>query len=300
MFGSTRSFTTLVDGYSFFEGPRWYEDRLWVSDFYTGQVLAVELDGSVEKILKIDNQPSGLGWLPDGRMLVVSMLDRKLLVFDGGQLAVHADLAALAPSHLNDMVVDEAGRAYVGSFGADILHGEPITPTVIIRVDPDGSARVAADGIHFPNGIVIRDDRTLVVAETVGNRLTAFDITDQGDLVNSRPFAMFGDRPDTDELAAAIPQLAYAPDGMATDAEGAVWFADVFGQRAVRVLDGEVVDEVSTAALGVGTYSLALGGPDGHTMFLCSAPSFSEADCRADHQARILLTTVDVPHAGRP
>jgi sugar lactone lactonase YvrE len=296
----TRTFETLVGGYSFFEGPRWHEDRLWLSDFFTHQVIAVGMDGAVEKILEVENQPSGLGWLPDGRMLVVSMLDRRVLVVEDGQAEVHADLSEIVPHQLNDMVVDEEGRAYVSCFGGDVMRGEPITPTVIIRVDPDGSARVAANDIHFPNGMVITRDGTFVVAETLGNRLTAFDITSDGDLVGGRPFALFGDRPDTDDLTAAIPQLAYAPDGMATDAEGAVWFADVFGQRAVRVVDGEVVDEVSTAALGLGTFSLALGGADGHTLFLCSAPSFREEDCRADHQARILTTTVDVPHGGQP
>jgi sugar lactone lactonase YvrE len=296
----TRTFGTLVEGYSFLEGPRWHDNRLWISDFFTGQVIAVSMDGEVEKIVDVPNEPSGLGWLPDGRLLVVSMLDRKLLVVENGTSEVHADLYGIAPHQLNDMVVDEAGRAYVGCFAGDVLHGEPITPTVIIRVDPDGSARAVADGIHFPNGMVITKDGTFAVAETVGNRISAFDITLDGDLVNERPFALFGERPDTSDLMAAIPQLAYAPDGMATDAEGAIWFADVFGQRAVRVLDGEVVDEISTAPLGLGTYSLALGGPDGHTLFLCSAPSFREEDCRAAHQARILTTSVEVPHAGRP
>jgi sugar lactone lactonase YvrE len=300
MSSETRILTTLIDGYSFFEGPRWHDGRLWLSDFFTEQVIAVELDGSVERILDVPQQPSGLGWLPDGRMLIVSMHDRKLLIHDGRKAEVYAELAALAPSHLNDMVVDEHGRAYVSCFGSDILHGEPITPTVIIRVDPDRTAHVAADGIHFPNGMAIRADGTFVVAETVGNRLTVFDVTDDGELADARPLIVFGDRPDTNELMAAIPQLVYAPDGIAADAEGGVWFADVFGQRAVRVLDGEIADEISTASLGVGVYSLTLGGPDGHTLFLCAAPSFAEEQCRASHQARILMTTVDVPHAGRP
>jgi sugar lactone lactonase YvrE len=296
-----RTFETLVaGGYTFFEGPRWHEGRLWASDFFTGQVIAVDMSGEVEKIVSLDGEPSGLGWLPDGRLLVVSMLDRKLLVVEDGVARVHADLSEIAPHQLNDMVVDDSGRAYIGCFAGDVLHGEPITPTVIIRVDPDGSARVVADGIHFPNGMVILADGTFVVAETVGNRLTAFSVTAEGDLVDERPFALFGDRPNTDDLMSAIPQLVYAPDGMVGDAEDAVWFADVFGQRAVRVLGGEPVDEVSTAALGLGTFSLTLGGPDGHTLFLCSAPSFREEDCRADPQARILTTTVDVPHAGRP
>jgi sugar lactone lactonase YvrE len=297
----SRKLTVLISGdFSFFEGPRWHDNRLWISDMYTHRVLAAQANGSVETILEVPGQPSGLGWLPDGDLLVVSMKDRRILRFDGQRTTVHADLSETAPCHLNDMVVDAQGRAYVGNFGADILHGEPITPTAVYRVDPEGGISIAARDLYFPNGLVVTEDGRFVVAETVGNRITQFDIEPDGSLVNRRPLIEFGAVPDNAELANAIPQLFYAPDGMVGDAEGAVWFADVFGRRAVRVLDGELVDEISTAPLDLGTFSVTLGGPDGRTLFFCSAPSFAEADCRARHRAQIVAATVDVPHAGCP
>lgn len=295
-----RKIEVLVEGdYSFFEGPRWRDGRLWMSDFYTYRVLSADLDGNVDTVAEVAAQPSGLGWLPDGRMLIVSMRDRKILRLEpGGDLVVHADLSDVAPCHLNDMIVDAHGRAYVGNFGSDILHGEPLTTAAVYLVQPDGTVSTAADDLHFPNGLAITPDGTLVVAETVGNRLSAFDIGDDGALSNRRIWAKFGEVPTTDDLMEAIPRIVYAPDGIVADVEGGIWFADVFGKRAARVLDGQIVDEVSTASFGLGTYSLTLGGPDGRTLFLCSAPSFSEEDARADHAAKILTTTVDVPLVG--
>lgn len=290
----------LVEGdYSFFEGPRWRMGRLWMSDFYTYRVLSTDLEDNVDTVAEVAAQPSGLGWLPDGRMLIVSMRDRRILRLEpGGDLVEHADLSDIAPCHLNDMIVDSHGRAYVGNFGSDILHGAPITTAAVYLVQPDGTVSVAADDLHFPNGLAITGENTLVIAETVGNRLSAFDIGDDGSLSNRRVFAEFGAVPTTDDLMEAIPQIVYAPDGIVADAEGGVWFADVFGQRAARVMDGQIVDEVSTASLGLGTYSLTLGGPDGRTLFLCSAPSFAEEDAKANHAAKILTTSVEVPLAG--
>jgi sugar lactone lactonase YvrE len=302
MSSATRTFETLIDGYAYLEGPRWHDDRLWVSDFFTKQVIAVGMDGTTETVVEMDDQPSGLGWLPDGRLLVVSMIKRQVLVAADGQTEVHADLSDIAAYHLNDMVVDESGRAYVSGFGSDVLHGEPMTPTRIIRVDPDGSAREVGEPIQFPNGMVITKDGTFAVAETLGNRITSFDITKDGDLVNARPFALFGDRPTSAEMMEIVAQVAYGPDGMTTDAEGAIWFADPFNNRAVRMRDGgEVLDEISTADLGLGTFALVLGGPDGRTLFLCSGTHWPhEEECLADRQARILTTTVEVPRAGLP
>jgi sugar lactone lactonase YvrE len=302
MAGSTRTLDTLISGHAYLEGPRWHDGRLWASDFYTRQVVSVGLDGDEEIVLALDGQPSGLGWLPDGRLLVVSMLDRRVMVVADGEASVHADLSDIAPFTINDMVVDEEGGAYVSCFAGEVLHGDPITPTVIIRVEPNGSARAVADGIHFPNGMVITKDNVLAVAETLGNRITAFDIAANGDLSNQRPWAQYGERPTTTDMMEAVPQLTYSPDGMATDAEGAIWFADGFGKRAIRMAEGgEVLDEISTEPLGFGTFAVALGGPEGTTLFLCSGVHLpSEEQCLADKQSRILTTTVDVPHAGRP
>jgi sugar lactone lactonase YvrE len=298
-----RQLKVLAEGFSFLEGPRWHEGRLYCSDFYTQRVLCVTPDGAVETVVGVPNQPSGLGWLPDGTMLIVSMKDRKLLRLVGGKLVEHADLSGLAPSHLNDMVVDEQGRAWVGNFGSDILSHEPTCSTNFIRVDPDGSATVVAEDMVFPNGVVITPDgRTLIVAETLGNRIAAFDIEADGSLSNRREFARFGDLPTINDLHKAIEagQLVVAPDGMTLDAEGAVWAADALGARAIRVAGGEIVDEVSTAELGLGVFSCALGGDDGRTLHLMAAPTFDQETCKANHKAAIVTTTVDVPHAGLP
>src|SRR3954453_19991324 len=192
-----REIRTVLHGMSYLECPRWHDGRLYVSDFYTQQVYRLDLDGggAPEPVARVPEQPSGLGWMPDGSMLVVSMRDRRVLrVRDGGEPEVHADLSSLAPWHLNDMVVDPAGRAYVGNFGFDLMTLQPIRETGIIRVDPDGSAAVVADGLRFPNGTVIfPDGRTLVVAETIAGRLTAFDVGDDGALSNRRVWAQLSE-----------------------------------------------------------------------------------------------------------
>jgi len=200
-----REIRTVLEGMSYLECPRWHDGRLYLSDFYTQRVLAVDLDGGgsePETIVAVPQQPSGLGWMPDGTMLVVSMRDRRILrVVDGGEPQVHADLSELATWHLNDMVVDAEGRAYVGNFGFDIMTGEPITTANVIRVDPDGSATVVAEDLSFPNGAVITPDgRTLVVAETLAGRLTAFDVGDDGALSNRRTWAKLSDVTDTDDI----------------------------------------------------------------------------------------------------
>lgn len=294
-----RSLHTLVDGYSFFEGPRWHDGRLWVSDFYTHRVLAISLDGVVETIAEVPGRPSGLGWLPDGTPLVVSMLDHRLLRIEGGGPVEHADMSAYAGWHSNDMVVDAQGRAYVGDFGFDLDALAPLRSTNLVRVDPDGTVGVAAADMMFPNGCVITPDGTLIVAETAAARLTAFDIEPDGTLTGRRVWAAFGPPPRTDDTAAEL--TAYAadpstvvPDGIALDAEGAIWAADAVHNRAVRVREGgEIVDEVSAGDIGV--FACALGGPDGRTLFLCAAPTFVSAQAAADHRARILTCRVDVP-----
>ena len=293
---------TVLDGMSYLEGPRWHAGRLYVSDFYTGDVVAVDLDGGAdpETVANVPAQPSGLGWMPDGSMLVVSMRDRRVLrVRDGGAPEVHADLSELAPWHLNDMVVDSRGRAYVGSFGFDIMSAAPIRSAGIIRVDADGSATVAAEDLLFPNGTVILPDaRTLVVAETLGGRLTAFDLGDDGTLSNRRVWAKLSDTPDTEDLGELIAAGGVAPDGAALDAEGAIWAADAIGGRVLRVREGgEVLEEISP---GTGVFACVLGGADGRTLVMCAAPSFAEHERRDTREALLLACEVDVPRAGLP
>jgi sugar lactone lactonase YvrE len=297
----TRGVERVFGGYAFLECPRWHDGRLWVSDFYTHQVLSVVPGQQETKVIDVPGQPSGLGWLPDGDLLVVSMKHRQVMRYDGVELSVHADLSDLAPSHLNDMVVDEQGRAYVGNFGSDMLNGETIRRTNLICVEPDGTARSVADELFTPNGMVISPDgSTLIVAESFGGCLTAFDIAADGSLSNRRPWAVFSDPPTTTDFVELLAQLPIVPDGMTLDAEGAVWVADGVGRRAIRVLDGQIVDEVSTAEEGLLTVACALGGDDGRTLFLCGNPVPGEEASLAAMGAALLSTTVTVPHAGRP
>jgi sugar lactone lactonase YvrE len=180
----TREIRTVLSGMSYLECPRWHEGRIWAADFYTYRVVSAAEDGSDLRVeAEVPQQPSGIGWLPDGRLLVVSMRDRKLLRREAdGSLVEHADLAPYVTGHPNDMVVDAEGRAYVGNFGFDLMAGAPIAPTVLLRVDPDGSVTQVADDLWFPNGSVITDDGVLLVDETFGNRVTGFDIAADGSL----------------------------------------------------------------------------------------------------------------------
>jgi sugar lactone lactonase YvrE len=277
--------TVLLDGLTFPEGPRWRDGRLWFSDFYSHRVIAVDPAGRAETIAEVPEQPSGLGWLPDGRLLVVSMRDRRLLRREpDGRLVEHADLSALAGGNCNDMVVDAAGRAYVGNFGFDSHGGAPEQPANLIRVDPDGSVHLADSGLRFPNGSVITPDGgTLVVGETRGNRLTAWDIGADGALSNRRLWADLG---------------AGYPDGICLDAEGAIWVADPRNNEVIRVREGGgIVERVSTGDCGA--FACMLGGDDRKTLHICTAlrsgPPAAEL-----MSGRIETIRATVPGAGLP
>ncbi len=293
-------FRTLISGLSFTECPRWRDGRLYVSDFYTHRVLAVALDGGVETVAHVPRQPAGLGFLPDGRLLIVSMRDRKLLRRESdGSLTVHADLSALAPWHLNDMLVDPDGRAWVGNFGFDLMGGAPACTTVVICVELDGTARIAANGLGFPNGMVLTPDRrTLIVAETTMNRLSAFPVN-AGSLGERWTWAAFGDPPTSTDVGEMLGQLEVVPDGICLDAEGAVWVADAAHGRLLRVAEGGRILQELTAN-GAGLYACMLGGEKGRTLFACAAPTFQESEASMNHRASILMTEVEVPHAGLP
>jgi sugar lactone lactonase YvrE len=292
-------FKTLIGGLSFTECPRWHDGRLYVSDFYTHRVLAITMDGTAETIARVPQQPSGLGFLPDGRMLIVSMRDRRILRCEpDGSVVEHADLSGLAPWHLNDMLVDHEGRAWVGNFGFDLTGGAPVRSTVLIGVEPDGKAGVAANGLGFPNGMVLTPDgRTLIVAESTMNRLSAFPVT-SGSLGQRRTWAAFGDPPTSTNVAAMTEQVAVVPDGICLDAEGAVWVADPPHCRLIRVAEGgRIMEERKTSD---GAYACMLGGDDGRTLFACVAPTFHEAEASTNNRASVLMARVEVPHAGLP
>lgn len=270
----------LLEGLVFPEGPRWHDGRLWFSEMQgpRPRVIAVGLDGSAEDIVDVPGRPSGLGWLPDGRLLVVSMLEHRLYRLEPGRLALHADLSPFAGGECNDMVVDAAGNAYVGNFGFDYRNGAPQQPTVLVLVRPDGSASAVAEGLVFPNGAVITPDgRTLIVAETFASRLTAFPIRDDATLGPGRLFAA---------IAPAV------PDGICLDEEGAVWVASPTTAEFLRVRDGgEVADRI--AVPGRTAIACMLGGPDRRTLFLLMP-------FRGEERATIETVRVEVPGAGRP
>ena len=293
----TAEVVTVASGFAFLEAPRWHDGRVWFSDFYTHQVCSAREDGAglrTEAI--VPQQPAGLGWLPDGRLLVVSMRDRKVLRREAdGTLVTHADLGRHATGPANDMVVDAAGRAYVGNFGFDLMSGAPLRSTALHRVDPDGTVTEVADDLWFPNGSVITPAGTLIVNETFGNRCTAFDLTADGQLVNRRTWARFAPLPQETDIGKVLAGLTVAPDGACLDAEGAVWLADAAGGRLLRVKEGgEVAGEVRP---GSPVFACALGGADGRTLFACAAPDFDQAARTAAREARLLAIRVAVPAA---
>ncbi|HTW20973.1 MAG TPA: SMP-30/gluconolactonase/LRE family protein [Mycobacteriales bacterium] len=290
----------VLEGFAFLEAPRWHRERLWFSDFYGHRVYSALENGSDLRVeAEVPGQPSGLGWLPDGRLLVVSMRDRQILRREhSGELVTHADLSDYAAGHLNDMVVDRHGRAYVGNFGFDLMARTPLEPASIHRVDPDGSVTEAAGELWFPNGAVLTPDGVLVVNETFGNRVTAFDVAPDGSLVNRRLWAEFAPLPTSRWLAEMTAQTVVAPDGSCLDAQGGLWIADAVGARLLRVVEGgEVTDEVRTES---NVYACALGGVDGRTLFACVAPDFFEKARSEAREASMVAFTVAVPAAEGP
>jgi sugar lactone lactonase YvrE len=275
----------LLDGLCFGEGPRWHDDRLWFSDMHAHWVLAVTENGETERIVEVPGRPSGLGWDPQGRLLIVSMTDRSLLRWDGATLAAVADLGALASFDCNDMVVDRLGRAYVGNFGFDLHGGASPTLAELVLVDVDGSARVVADELGFPNGTVITPDgNTLIVAETFGGKLSAFDIESSGDLTNRRVWA-------------ALDQ-GVVPDGICLDAQDGIWIASPTSNECLRVEAGGAISHRMRVERGA--YACMLGGSDGTTLFVLTAEDSGPAETQATRSGRVEVVRAPYPGAGLP
>jgi sugar lactone lactonase YvrE len=290
--GSVR---TVLDELVFTEGPRWHEGRLWCSDMHDHRVISTALDGDVATVVRVDDdEPSGLGWLPDGRLLVVAMETQRLLRLEpDGELVVHADLSSAARGSLNDMIVAADGTAYLGDMGVRIHElGAQRRAGQTFRVAADGSWECAADDLESPNGHILTDDgRTLIVAESGGGRLTAFTVREDGTLTDRRTFA---------ELVPARADVVFAPpDGICLDAEGAVWVADPLGARVFRVREGgEVTDSIPFE--GVIPVACVLGGDDRRTLLMCVAADWKRDAVVGRHTGRIDACEVDVPGAGRP
>ena len=291
-----RETRVLTGGIYFGEGPRWHDGRLWFSDFYAHAVKSVSLSGDLRTEFEIDDQPSGLGWMPDGSMLIVSMTKRQVLKRSpDGKISLHADLGHIATYHCNDMVVDAAGGAYVGNFGFDldaaiVARGVPDVlanhPTAkLAYVSPDGQARVVAEDMHFPNGPVMTPDgKTLILGETLSANLTAFDIGDNGELSNRRVWA---------------PTSPAVPDGICLDAEGAIWIANPIAPQCVRIAAGGAVLEIIETG-GQLCFACMLGGDDGKTLFMVVADSADHDAAAKAPTGKILVASVDSPRAGRP
>ena len=279
-----RTLKTLTGGLLFPEGPRWHDGKLYFSDMHDLKVKTVDLQGKTSVVCEVPNRPSGLGWLPDGRMLVVSMRDRKLLRLEGGALKEHADMSKAAPFDCNDMVVDAKGRAYVGNFGFDLHKGEKPRTTTLVMVTPEGQVRVVAENLMFPNGTVITPDgKTLIVGESFGAKLTAFDIAADGSLSNPRLWANI---------------TPYVPDGICLDAEGAIWVSAATGSTVIRVKEGgEITEKIKVET---DTFACMLGGPNRKTLFVLTAASSNPDECKKNPSGRIEITEVDVPGAGLP
>ena len=277
---------TLLGGITFGESPRWHDDRLWFSDWGTQEVVAVDLEGEREVIVGVPSSPFSIDWLPDGRPLIVSGPEGILLRREpDGSLVTHADLSSLSDHPWNEIVVDGRGNAYVNDIGFAFPGGE-FAPGTIALLTPDGSVRQVADGVAFPNGMAVTpDNSTLIVAESYANKLTAFDIVEDGGLSNRRVWADLGDG---------------VPDGLCLDAEGAVWYADVPNKRCVRVREGGEV--LQTIDLDRGCFACMLGGPDGKTLFLV-AQEWRGMESAADEEERtgqILTAPAPAASAGWP
>lgn len=279
----------------FAEGPRWHDSHLWLSDMDAHRVLRLAPGGTVETVAEIpDDHPSGLGWLADGRLLVVAMGSQQLRrVEPDGSVVVHADLSSLATGQCNDMISRSDGMAWVGDMGFDVRAGAAgAAPGRTLLVTPEGEARIAAEELVAPNGHVLtEDERTLIVAESGGFRLTAFGVADDGTLHDRRTFAELPPAPGFDIAP---------PDGICLDAEGAVWVADPIARRFARVLEGGRVTHTITPAGGAAAIACTLGGPERRTLYLVVSDALPGAETLPVGNARVDALEVEVPGAGRP
>lgn len=297
-----REMKILVKGGAYFEGPRWRNGLWWVADIYRKAIYTYSPEGTETKIVDVEQQPSGLGWLPDGSLIYVSQHDQTVYRRTAdGTVTVHADVSEHCVGDLNDLVVDGRGHAYVGHFGFDPFSGEKPKMASVIRIDPDGLHEVAAEDVMFPNGSVISDDdRTLIVGEGMAGCYTAWTINDDGSLSDRRNWATLSREPNMDSFAELMDSLDVIPDGCCIDAEGAIWVADAKNGRCIRVKEGGEILEEIPAPDGQNIFACMLGGDDGKTLLLCVAPGLVDNDRLGDLAGTLRTVHVDVPRAGRP
>jgi len=285
----------FLSGLYFSECPRWHEGRLWYSDFYDHGVFSVSPEGDQRQEVAFEGEPAGLGWLPDGRLLINSRLDRAVFRREpDGTLVRHGELTPWAQGHANDMVVASNGQAYAGNFGFELSQesdGSPtranIGPTSLVRVDPDGTSHEAADNLAFPNGTVITaDGSTLVIAESMGRCLTAFDRSPDGTLSGRRVWA-------------TLPE-GVAPDGICLCADDTIWVANALGSEFVRVAEGGDIVERITTATGLGAFACMLGDEDRTTLYMCTAATSDQVKAQERRTGCIEKARTTVPGVGLP
>lgn len=274
-------------GFAFAENPRWHDGRLWFADIHGGRVCAMTPDGAVETIVTPPDAPSGIGFLPDGSLLVVAVHDMKIMRWKDGRLSDYADLSHLAKGGLNDMLVDPAGRAYAVQHGYDWRSDETPVAAALLCVEPDGSVGVAADGMASGNGMVLSPDgRTFIIAESAACRLSAFDRDEQGRLSNRRVFAQLPD--------------GYYPDGICLDDTGAAWVSCCWGPGVVRVEDGGRITHMVPSEEGRNPFACVFGGPDRKTLYICTAEQEEPAAAKTRLSSRIEAIDVGFAGAGLP
>ena len=284
MSSSTGEMWTLLSGRAFVESPRWHEGRLWFCDWLTQEIISVDLRGKSEVMFRVESLPFSIDWLLDGRLVVTSGT-QVLLEQPDGSLATYADLSSLCKKGLNEIVVDGRGNVYVNDVGFDLMAGEKFAPGIIALLTPDGGSRQAADGLAFPNGMAVTpDNSTLIVAESYGQKLTAFDIKPDGSLSKRRVWADLGKG---------------VPDGICIDADKAVWYGDVPNKRCVRVREGGEVLQVIN--LDRGCFACILGGADRKTLFMMAAEWHGVSKMSDGAQTGQVLTVgAPAPGAGWP
>lgn len=283
-----RRIETLATGLIFAEGPRWRDGALYFSDMHGRHVMRIPDGQPLEIVATLEDATSGLGWLPDGRLLAVAMESQKVMRVEAdGRIVEHADLSAVASHNANDMVVAPDGTAYIGNFGFSLFPLGELRTTVLTRVSADGSVDAAADGLLFPNGIALSEDgKTLIVAESGNCCLTAFTVGSDGELTDRRVWASLGDG------------HAHAPDGICLDAEGAAWVALPHSHKFVRIREGgDILETIEVADFAL---ACVLGGADRRTLFMAVSAELEPSDCISKPSASVLSTRVDVPGSGRP
>ncbi len=302
----------LIGGLYFGEGPRWHENKLWFSDFYSHKVMTLDENNSLETVCEVPNQPSGLGWLPNGDLLIVSMLDRKILRFSEGSISVHADLSEYVAHKCNDMVVGRDGTAYVGNFGMGDA-GESLNSTHLMIVKSDGTVLKGPDNLLFPNGTVITEDgKNLIIGETLGAKLTSFDIEDNGELTNRKLWArtsplfslliikflssMGFDLSKVD--FSKYSKNLHVPDGICLDEKNGIWIASPTTKAVVRIeKGGNITNTINTPK---GAFACMLGGKERKTLYVIISNSSDPEEAQASPEGEIHSIEVEIPGVGKP